>query len=151
MRTTLLLLVLGSGVPAVGQTQPRPEEILVEPMAPLPEGDVPDEVRLPPPGPERELFLSRFLPLSITGVRLATRPVPRGVVPFWAGILLDTLDHLAVVDSLAGTGWNDNTVEGLRLLQNAINHTPLGYPGMIKELGDEHTCPNCGHVWKDGS
>lgn len=61
MRTTLLLLVLGSGVPAVGQTQPRPEEILVEPMAPLPEGDVPDEVRLPPPGPERELFLSRFL------------------------------------------------------------------------------------------
>src|SRR3954449_1121977 len=37
------------------------------------------------------LFLSRFLPLSIRGVRLATRSVPRGVVPFWAGILLDTL------------------------------------------------------------
>jgi hypothetical protein len=61
MGTTLLLLVLGSGAPALGQTRLRPEEILVEPRAPLPEGDVPDEVRLPPPGPERELFLSRFL------------------------------------------------------------------------------------------
>src|SRR3954447_14695088 len=39
------------------------------------------------------LFLSRFLPLSIRGARLATRSVPRGVVPFWAGILLDTLDQ----------------------------------------------------------
>src|SRR5690348_12520931 len=39
------------------------------------------------------LFLSRFLPLSITGLRLATRAVPRGVVPFWAGIALDTLDQ----------------------------------------------------------
>lgn len=62
--------------------------------------------------------------------------------------LLSILDDLATTDSLAGTGWNDNTVEGLRLLQNAINHTPLGYPGMVKELGDEHTCPNCGHTWK---
>lgn len=61
MRATLLLLPLGSGVPALGQTPPRPEEILLEPRAPLPEGDVPDEVRLPPPGPERELFLARFL------------------------------------------------------------------------------------------
>jgi pimeloyl-ACP methyl ester carboxylesterase len=39
------------------------------------------------------LFLSRFLPGSITGLRLATRAVPRGVVPFWTGILLDTLDQ----------------------------------------------------------
>ena len=38
-------------------------------------------------------FLSRFLPLSITGVRLASRAVPRGVVPFWTGIALDTLDQ----------------------------------------------------------
>ena len=39
------------------------------------------------------LFVSRFLPLSITGVRLVTRAVPRGVVPFWTGILLDTMDQ----------------------------------------------------------
>ncbi|MET0838348.1 MAG: alpha/beta hydrolase [Marmoricola sp.] len=39
------------------------------------------------------LFLSRFVPMSISGVRLVTRAVPRGVVPFWAGIVLDTLDQ----------------------------------------------------------
>ena len=39
------------------------------------------------------LFVSRFVPLSITGLRIVTRAVPRGVVPFWAGIVLDTLDQ----------------------------------------------------------
>ena len=39
------------------------------------------------------LFVSRFFPLSITGLRLVTRAVPRGVVPFWTGIVLDTLDQ----------------------------------------------------------
>ena len=39
------------------------------------------------------LFLSRFLPLSISGLRAVTRVVPRGVVPFWTGILLDTMDQ----------------------------------------------------------
>jgi pimeloyl-ACP methyl ester carboxylesterase len=39
------------------------------------------------------LFLSRFLPLSITSLRMVTRAVPRGVVPFWTGIVLDTLDQ----------------------------------------------------------
>ena len=39
------------------------------------------------------LFVSRFLPWSVLGVRAATRIVPRGVVPFWTGILLDTLDQ----------------------------------------------------------
>jgi len=39
------------------------------------------------------LFASRFLPLSVTGLRLATRGVPRRLVPFWAGIVLDTLDQ----------------------------------------------------------
>ena len=39
------------------------------------------------------LFISRFLPLSVTGLRAITRAVPRGVVPFWAGIVLDTLDQ----------------------------------------------------------
>ena len=39
------------------------------------------------------LFVSRFFPLSVTGLRLVTRAVPRGVVPFWTGIVLDTLDQ----------------------------------------------------------
>ena len=39
------------------------------------------------------LFLSRFVPLSITGLRVLTRTVPRGVVPFWTGIVLDTFDQ----------------------------------------------------------
>jgi pimeloyl-ACP methyl ester carboxylesterase len=39
------------------------------------------------------LFAARFLPFTIQGVRTLTRPIPRGVVPFWAGIVLDTLDQ----------------------------------------------------------
>lgn len=39
------------------------------------------------------LFAARFLPFTVTGLRLVTRPVPRGIVPFWAGIVLDTLDQ----------------------------------------------------------
>ncbi|MCD4534555.1 alpha/beta hydrolase [Nocardioides sp. cx-169] len=41
------------------------------------------------------LFSARFLPFTITAVRRLTRPVPRGIVPFWAGIVLDTLDQRA--------------------------------------------------------
>ena len=39
------------------------------------------------------LFAARFLPFTVTGLRLLTRPVPRGLVPFWAGIVLDTCDQ----------------------------------------------------------
>src|SRR3954453_4452940 len=45
------------------------------------------------------LFAARFAPFTVNGLRRLTRPVPRGVVPFWAGIVLDTLDQRA--DSLA--------------------------------------------------
>jgi pimeloyl-ACP methyl ester carboxylesterase len=45
------------------------------------------------------MFAARFLPFTVNGVRLLTRPIPRGVVPFWAGIVLDTLDQRA--DSVA--------------------------------------------------
>lgn len=45
------------------------------------------------------LFSARFLPFTINGVRRLTRPIPRGIVPFWAGIALDTLDQRA--DSMA--------------------------------------------------
>ncbi len=39
------------------------------------------------------LLVSRVLPLGVTGLRLITRSVPRGLVPFWLGIGLDTLDQ----------------------------------------------------------
>ena len=39
------------------------------------------------------LFAARFLPFTIAGIRMVTRPIPRGVVPFWTGIVLDTLDQ----------------------------------------------------------
>jgi pimeloyl-ACP methyl ester carboxylesterase len=39
------------------------------------------------------MFAARFLPFTVTGLRWATRPVPRGIVPFWVGIVLDTLDQ----------------------------------------------------------
>lgn len=39
------------------------------------------------------LLTARFLPFAVSGVRLATRRVPRGVVPWWVGIALDTLDQ----------------------------------------------------------
>lgn len=39
------------------------------------------------------LFVSRFAPFAVSGVRIASRAVPRGLVPFWLGIVLDTLDQ----------------------------------------------------------
>jgi pimeloyl-ACP methyl ester carboxylesterase len=45
------------------------------------------------------LFAARFAPFTVNGVRRITRPVPRGLVPFWAGIALDTMDQRA--DSVA--------------------------------------------------
>ncbi len=39
------------------------------------------------------LFWSRFVPVTVRTVRAVTRAVPRGVVPFWAGIALDTCDQ----------------------------------------------------------
>jgi pimeloyl-ACP methyl ester carboxylesterase len=39
------------------------------------------------------LFASRFMPLSVRALRTVTRAVPRGLVPFWTGIALDTMDQ----------------------------------------------------------
>jgi pimeloyl-ACP methyl ester carboxylesterase len=39
------------------------------------------------------MFVARFAPLVIDAVRGVSRRVPRGVVPFWAGIVLDTLNQ----------------------------------------------------------
>ena len=41
------------------------------------------------------MFAARFLPFTVNGTRMLTRPIPRGLVPFWAGIVLDTLDQRA--------------------------------------------------------
>ncbi len=37
------------------------------------------------------LFLGRVLPWTVSAVTLLTRAVPRGLVPFWVGIALDTM------------------------------------------------------------
>ena len=39
------------------------------------------------------MFLARFFPLSISVVSRLSRMVPRGVVPFWIGVGLDTLNQ----------------------------------------------------------
>lgn len=39
------------------------------------------------------MFAARFVPISVELLRRVTRLVPRGVVPFWAGIVLDTLNQ----------------------------------------------------------
>ncbi len=41
------------------------------------------------------LFAARFVPLTVSAVRWVTRPVPRGLVPFWVGIGLDTCNQQA--------------------------------------------------------
>ncbi|MEP7088855.1 MAG: alpha/beta hydrolase [Nocardioidaceae bacterium] len=41
------------------------------------------------------MFLARFMPLSIMLTRQLAKAVPRGVVPFWTGVALDTLDQRA--------------------------------------------------------
>jgi pimeloyl-ACP methyl ester carboxylesterase len=39
------------------------------------------------------MFAARFLPVTVRAARWLTRPIPRGLVPFWVGIGLDTLDQ----------------------------------------------------------
>ncbi|HET6654406.1 MAG TPA: alpha/beta fold hydrolase [Nocardioides sp.] len=39
------------------------------------------------------MFAARFMPLSVSAVRAVSRAVPRGLVPFWTGIVLDTLNQ----------------------------------------------------------
>jgi pimeloyl-ACP methyl ester carboxylesterase len=45
------------------------------------------------------MLAARYLPFTVNTVRRVTRAVPRGVVPFWLGVGLDTLNHRA--DSMA--------------------------------------------------
>lgn len=39
------------------------------------------------------LVAARYVPATVTGIRLLARLVPRGIVPFWLGIGLDALDQ----------------------------------------------------------
>ena len=39
------------------------------------------------------MFAARYLPWTVSSLRAITRPIPRGLVPFWVGIGLDTLDQ----------------------------------------------------------
>ena len=39
------------------------------------------------------MVLARVAPFAVSAVRRVSRSVPRGVVPFWAGIVLDTLNQ----------------------------------------------------------
>jgi pimeloyl-ACP methyl ester carboxylesterase len=45
------------------------------------------------------MLAARYLPFTANSLQKLARSVPRGVVPFWAGIGLDTIDHRA--DSVA--------------------------------------------------
>jgi pimeloyl-ACP methyl ester carboxylesterase len=39
------------------------------------------------------LLTARFLPVAVSALRRVTRPVPRGLVPFWTGVALDACDQ----------------------------------------------------------
>jgi pimeloyl-ACP methyl ester carboxylesterase len=41
------------------------------------------------------MFAARFLPFTVDAVRVLTHAVPRGIVPFWVGIALDTCNQQA--------------------------------------------------------
>src|SRR6476661_996841 len=41
------------------------------------------------------MLTARYLPFTANALQRAARSVPRGLVPFWAGVALDTVDHRA--------------------------------------------------------
>ncbi|UFN44433.1 alpha/beta fold hydrolase [Nocardioides okcheonensis] len=41
------------------------------------------------------MFAARYLPFTANALQRAARSVPRGLVPFWVGVALDTVDHRA--------------------------------------------------------
>jgi pimeloyl-ACP methyl ester carboxylesterase len=72
------------------------------------------------------MFAARFLPFTVNGVRMLTRPIPRGLVPFWVGIGLDTCDQRA--DSVAAV------VQGLffgRIAPSSRERRTIEAPALI--------------------
>ncbi len=72
------------------------------------------------------LFASRFAPWAIRGVRTASRAVPRGIVPFWVGVGLDTLDQRPAAMAA--------TVHGIlfgRLAPSAAQRAAIAAPALV--------------------
>jgi pimeloyl-ACP methyl ester carboxylesterase len=72
------------------------------------------------------LLAARFLPFTVDGVRLLTRLVPRRVVPFWAGVGLDTLDQrpAAMAAALHGISFG-------RLAPPATERSAIEVPALV--------------------
>src|SRR5205085_2751546 len=80
------------------------------------------------------VYSARYLPWTVASLRAVTRPVPRGLVPFWAGIWLDTLDqrpasvaaliHGVIVSRLAPPGRERRAI-GARALVVGHDRDPL--------------------------
>lgn len=72
------------------------------------------------------LFTARFLPVTVSALRWVTRPIPRGIVPFWVGIGLDTCNQRA--DSMAAV------VHGIffgRIAPSARQRRQITVPAMV--------------------
>ncbi len=72
------------------------------------------------------LMTARFAPFTVNTLRRLTRPVPRGLVPFWIGVGLDTLDQRA--DAVAAV------VHGLffgRVAPPAVERRAITVPTLV--------------------
>lgn len=72
------------------------------------------------------LLAARFLPVTVTATRVLSRMVPRGVVPFWVGIGLDTLDQrpAAMAAALHGIFFG-------RLAPPAVERSQIDVPALV--------------------
>jgi hypothetical protein len=65
VRPFIHLIVLGCAVPALGQTRPGPDEILIDATGPNARHGDPTRVPLPPEGPGRDAFMHEFLRVNL--------------------------------------------------------------------------------------
>lgn len=82
------------------------------------------------------LLAARLAPALVNGVRLASRAVPRGIVPFWLGVGLDTLDQRPA--ALAAT------VHGIffgRLAPSAKQRAAIDVPTLVVGHGRDPLHP----------
>lgn len=72
------------------------------------------------------LVAARSTPYAVSGLRMLTRAVPRGIVPFWTGVALDVLDQrpAAMAASLHGR-------LGGRLAPTAPQRRDLEVPALV--------------------
>ena len=76
------------------------------------------------------MFAARFLPWTVTALRMLTRPIPRGVVPFWVGIGLDTCDQrpAAVAAAVHGIFFGRVAPSSKRRRAMAVPALVVGHP-----------------------